>query len=38
MEDMSPAERNYSEMEKEALACDLAVKKFHSYSSGNSLQ
>ena len=33
---LSSAERNYSQVEKEALACVFAVKKFHSYIFGQS--
>ena len=28
---LSTAEKNYSQMEKEALACVFGVKRFHSY-------
>ena len=28
---LSPAERNYSQLDKEALACIFAVKRFHSF-------
>ena len=33
---LSSAERNYSQVEKEALACVFAIKKFHSYIFGRS--
>jgi len=28
---LSPAERNYSQLEKEGLACVFGIKRFHSY-------
>ena len=28
---LSPAERNYSQLEKEGLACAFGIKRFHSY-------
>ncbi len=28
---LSPAERNYSQLEKEGMACVFGVKRFHSY-------
>ena len=33
---LSSAERNYSQVEKEVLACVFAIKKFHSYIFGRS--
>ena len=32
---LSPAEKNYSQIEKETLACIFAVKRFHSYIYGH---
>ena len=28
---LTPAEKNYSQLEKEGLACVFGIKKFHSY-------
>ena len=35
---LSPAEKNYSQIEKEGLACVFGVKRFHSYLFGHSFK
>ncbi len=32
---LSPAERNYSQLEREGLACVFGIKRFHSYLFGH---
>ena len=35
---LSPAERNYSQLEREGLACVFGIKRFHAYLFGHSFE
>ena len=35
---LTPSERNYSQLEKEGLACIFGIKKFHDYVFGHSFE